>query len=76
MVLTEENGRFPTAMADVEPNAPRVAISTSGTEANCTANDGMDPARFYDLAVWQDDDLALPGCAGSGLVCKRFLRLL
>jgi hypothetical protein len=46
MVLTEENGLFPTAMAVFELNAPRVAISTSGTEANCTANDSMDPARF------------------------------
>jgi hypothetical protein len=46
MVLTEKNGLFPTAMAVFELNAPRVAISTSGTEANCTANDSMDPARF------------------------------
>lgn len=46
MVLTEENELFPTAMAFVAPDAPRVAISTSGVEANCTANDSMDQARF------------------------------
>ena len=35
--LTEENGLFPTAMAFVAPDAPRVAISIAGVEANCTA---------------------------------------
>lgn len=43
--LTEKNDLFPTAMAFVAPDAPRVAISIAGIEANCTADDG-EPARF------------------------------
>ena len=46
MVLSEQNELFPTAMAFVEPNAPRVAISIAGVEANCTADDSMEQARF------------------------------
>ena len=46
MVLSEQNDLFPTAMAFVEPNAPRVAISIAGVEANCTADDSMEQARF------------------------------
>ena len=46
MMVSEQNGLFPTAMAFVAPDAPRVAISTSGIEANCTADDSVDQARF------------------------------
>ena len=46
MALTEQNDLFPTAMAFVAPDAPRVAISIAGVEANCTADDSMDQARF------------------------------
>lgn len=45
MQLTEKNDLFPTAMAFVAPDAPRVAISIAGIEANCTADDG-EAARF------------------------------
>lgn len=46
MQLTEKNDLFPTAMAFVAPDAPRVAISIAGVEANCTAEDG-EAARFW-----------------------------
>jgi len=46
MTLTEKNDAFPLARAFVAPDAPRVAISIAGVEANCTADDGGNPARF------------------------------
>lgn len=46
MQLTETNDLFPTAMAFVAPDAPRVAISIAGIEANCTADDSLEQARF------------------------------
>lgn len=46
MQLTESNDLFPTAMAFVAPDAPRVAISIAGIEANCTADDSLNQAKF------------------------------
>lgn len=40
MQLSEKNDLFPTAMAFVAPDAPRVAVNIVGIEANCTADDG------------------------------------
>ncbi len=45
MTLTEKNEIFPLTRAFAEPDAKRIAISTSGVEANCTADDG-EAARF------------------------------
>lgn len=45
MTLREKNDLFPLTNAFVAPDAPRVAISIAGVEANCTADDA-DPARF------------------------------
>lgn len=41
MQLSEQNDLFPTAMAFVAPDAPRVAVNIEGIEANCTADDSL-----------------------------------
>lgn len=46
MQLSESNDLFPMAMAFVAPDAPRVAISIAGIEANCTADDSVEQASF------------------------------
>jgi hypothetical protein len=46
MTLSEKNDLFPLTNAFVAPDAPRVAISIAGIEANCTADEDLDQARF------------------------------
>lgn len=41
MQLSEKNDLFPTAMAFVAADAPRVAVNIVGIEANCTADDSL-----------------------------------